>query len=176
MHKRDQRHQLPRSHKNRQKTVSRARQPGITVLLKNVYLMESMPGVYPRKQCQCVRKMGSSSKWGFICVLLYTVEIALGLLEVPSEKSSRKIMWNLVQALFINMDCVLWQWSECSWHGEDMAMWRTLTGRPLLLPTGCRGPCGGVPDWHPGKTVTREALVHDDGGADSVGFNAWLSL
>ena len=76
MHKRDQRHQLPRSHKSRQKTVSRSWQPGITVLLKNVYLMKSMLGVYLRKQCQCVRKMEPLSKWDFICILLYTVEVA----------------------------------------------------------------------------------------------------
>lgn len=52
--------------------------------------MKSMLGVYLRKQCQCVRKMEPLSKWDFICILLYTVEVALGLLEVPSKSLQEK--------------------------------------------------------------------------------------
>lgn len=106
-HRRDQRQQLPMSHKSRQKTVSRSWQPGIRCFLKmctqckvrQECIWESDVNVLERWNPHQV------ALWDYICTLIYPVEIALGLLEASSKKSSRKIMWNLVQAVFIYIVC-----------------------------------------------------------------------
>lgn len=70
--------------------------------------------------------------WDFICTLIYPVEIALGLLEASSKKSSRKIMWNLVQAVFIYIVC-----NDNDLNAKGMAktaICRGLAGHPFLSP------------------------------------------